>query len=64
MADPNVPLPLLPDHSIARPHAEYHQNATPLQHATDRMTAFVSRPRFIGILTVIAASWIIKARFR
>jgi hypothetical protein len=37
MADTNVQLPLLPAHieatirSIARLHAEHHQNATPLQ---------------------------------
>ena len=37
MADTNVQLPLLPTHieatirSIARLHAEHHQNATPLQ---------------------------------
>jgi uncharacterized membrane protein len=49
MADTNAP-PLLPAHieetirSIARLHAEHHRNATP--------------PQFIGVLTVIAASWI------
>jgi uncharacterized membrane protein len=63
MADPNPP-PLLPAHieetirSIARLHAEHHQNATPLQRAVDRITAFVGRPRFIGMLTLIAAGWI------
>jgi uncharacterized membrane protein len=57
--------PLLPAHieetirSIARLHAEHHQNATPLQRAIDRITALVGRPRFIGILTITAASWII-----
>ena len=64
MADTNVPLPLLPAHieetirSIARLHAEHHQNATPLQRAVDRITALLGRPRFIGVLTVIAAGWI------
>jgi uncharacterized membrane protein len=63
MADPNAP-PLLPAHieetirSIARLHAEHHQNATPLQRAVDRITAFVGRPGFIGMLTLIAAGWI------
>jgi hypothetical protein len=44
--------------SIARLHAEHHQNATPLQRAVDRITALLGRPRFIGVLTVIAAGWI------
>ena len=63
MADPNAP-PVLPAHieetiqSIARLHAAHHQNATSLQRAVDRITAFVGRPRFIGILTIIAATWI------
>ncbi|MGH6794939.1 MAG: DUF1003 domain-containing protein [Methylocella sp.] len=64
MADTNAPLPLLPAHieatirSIARLHAEHHQNATPLQRAVDRITAFVGRPRFLAVLTVAVASWI------
>jgi hypothetical protein len=64
MADPNVPLPLLPAHiqetirSIARLHAEHHQNATPLQRAVDRGTALVGHPRVLGVLTFIVASWI------
>jgi len=64
MVDTNVPLPLLPAHiegtirSIARLHAEHHQNATPIQRVVDRITALVGRPRFIGVLTVIAAAWI------
>jgi uncharacterized membrane protein len=54
--------PLLPAHieetirSIARLHAEHHQNAT--QRAVDRITALLGRPQFIGVLTVIAAGWI------
>ena len=31
--------------SIARLHAEHHQNATPLQRAVDRITALLGRPR-------------------
>jgi hypothetical protein len=48
MVETNVPLPLLPAHieetirSIARLHAEHHQNATPLQRAVDRITAWVA----------------------
>jgi hypothetical protein len=50
MADSNVPLPLLPAYieetirSIARLHAEHHQNATPLQRAVDRITALLGHP--------------------
>jgi uncharacterized membrane protein len=63
MADTNVPLPLLPAHieetirSIARLHAEHHQNATPLQRAVDRITGLLGRPRFIGALTVVGAGY-------
>src|ERR1700730_17921583 len=45
-------------HTIARLHAEHHQNATALQRAVDRITALLGRPRFIGVLTVIADGWI------
>ena len=58
MADTNAPLPLLPAHieeSIARLHARHHQNATPIQRVVDRTTGLLGRPRFIGVLTVIAA---------
>jgi uncharacterized membrane protein len=64
MVDANAPLPLLPAHieatiqSIARLHAEHHQNATPFQRAVDRITAFAGRPRFLGVLTIFVASWI------
>jgi uncharacterized membrane protein len=64
MADTNVPQPLLPAHieatirSVAQFHAEHHQNATPLQRVVDRITGLLGRPRFIGVLTVIAAGWI------
>jgi uncharacterized membrane protein len=44
--------------SLARLHAEHHQNATPLQRAVDRMTAVLGRPGFIGALTVIVVGWI------
>jgi uncharacterized membrane protein len=44
--------------SVARLHAEHHESATPLQRAIDRITALLGRPRFIGVLTVIAAGWI------
>jgi uncharacterized membrane protein len=63
MADTNIPPPMLPAHidetiqSINRLHAEYHQNATPVQRVVDRMTALLSRPGFIGVLTVIVLGW-------
>ena len=56
--------PILPIHieetirSIARLHAEHHRNATALQRIVDRLTAFVGRPRFIGLLTVAAILWV------
>jgi hypothetical protein len=46
MAGTNIPVSLLPAHieetirSIARLHGEHHQNATPLQRAVDRITAY------------------------
>jgi uncharacterized membrane protein len=64
MDNTNAPLPLLPAHieeairSITRLHADHHQNATPLQRVVDRITALLGRPWFIGVLTVIVASWI------
>ena len=64
MADTNVPPPILPDHieetirSIAQLRAEHHKNATSPQRAVDRMTALLSRPRFIGVITVIVVGWI------
>ena len=56
--------PILPTHieetirSIARLHAEHHRNATTLQRIVDRLTAFVGRPRFIGLLTAGAMLWV------
>ncbi len=56
--------PILPTHieetirSIARLHAEHHRNATRLQRIVDRLTAFVGRPRFIGILTLTVIVWV------
>ncbi|WOJ88941.1 DUF1003 domain-containing protein [Methylocapsa polymorpha] len=64
MADTNVPPPLLPAHieetirSIARLHAEHHQNTTRLQRVGDRMTAFVARLRFVALLTAITVGWV------
>lgn len=45
-------------HSLARLHAEHHQNATPLQRAAERLTSFVVRPTAFGGLTAFIAAWI------
>jgi uncharacterized membrane protein len=64
VADTKVPTPNLPDHteetirSIAQLRAEHHENATALERALDRVTALLSRPRFIGVITVIVIGWI------
>ena len=39
--------------------AEHHRAATPIQRMVDRLTAYVGRPRFIGVLTVGATLWIV-----
>jgi uncharacterized membrane protein len=63
MADTSIPPPMLPAHidetirSINRLHAEHHQNATPAQRAVDGVTALLSRPGFIGVVTVIVLGW-------
>nr|WP_321986425.1 DUF1003 domain-containing protein [uncultured Lichenicoccus sp.] len=44
--------------SIAELHAEHHRGATPIQRIVERLTAFVGRPRFIGLLTIGATIWI------
>lgn len=65
MADSNASTPILPAHieetikSIARLHADHHQNATPLQRVVDRMTALVGRPYFIGVLSALVCGWVI-----
>ena len=64
MADTKVPTPNLPDHteetirSIAQLRAEHHENATALERALDHVTALLSRPWFIGVITVIVIGWV------
>jgi uncharacterized membrane protein len=64
LTETNLPPPALTPHIeetirlIARLHTEHHQNATPLERAVDRMTDLLSRPRFLGVLTVTVAGWI------
>jgi len=58
------PTPILPTHieetiqAIARLQAEHRRNATPLQHAVERLTAFVGRTTFVGGLTVVLLLWV------
>jgi uncharacterized membrane protein len=55
---------MLPTHiektaeAIAELHMQHHREATPFQHAVDRMTNVVGRPRTIGFLTLCVAIWI------
>ena len=64
MADTNVPPLIPPDHieetirAIAQLRAEHHENATSLQRTVDHVTALLSRPLFIGVITVILMGWI------
>jgi uncharacterized membrane protein len=56
--------PILPTHieetiqAIARLQAEHRRNATPLQHAVERLTAFIGRTTFVGGLTVVLLLWV------
>ena len=56
--------PILPAHidetirAIAELHAQHHRQATPVQRAVDRLTLLVSRPRFVGWLTLAIVLWI------
>jgi uncharacterized membrane protein len=64
VADTNIPTLNLPDHteetirSIAQLRAEHHEKATRIERALDQMTALISRPWFIGVITVIVIGWI------
>ena len=60
----NKRTPILPAHidetiqAIAELHLEHQRSATPVQRAVDRMTRFVGRPRFVGLMTAAFAAWI------
>ena len=64
MADTKVPTPNISDHteetirSIAQLRAEHHENATALERALDHITSMLSRPWFIGVISVVVISWI------
>lgn len=59
-----VDTPILPAHiedtiqSIAKLHADHHQEAGRLQRMVERLTAWIGRPQFIAALTMIVALWI------
>ncbi len=64
MQEEDPSLPILPAHieetirSIAQLHAAHHQEASTLQRAADRMTRFLGRPRFVGLLTGFVLVWL------
>jgi uncharacterized membrane protein len=58
MADTNIPHIEETIRSIGQLHADHRDNATPPERAVDRMTSLISRPRFIGMLTLFVAAWI------
>ena len=65
MAENNVLPQSLPSHieetiqTIARLHADHHQNATPFQRVVDRTTTLLSHSHFIASLAIVVAGWII-----
>lgn len=64
MTNQNAAPPTLPDHveetisSIKRLHAEHHGGASPQQRAVSRITAVISRPRFVAVLALVIVGWI------
>jgi len=56
--------PIIPTHieetieAIARLHAAHRLNATPLQRAVERATAFIGRSTFVAGLTVTLLVWV------
>jgi uncharacterized membrane protein len=65
VAENNVLPQSLPSHieetiqTIARLHADHHQNATPFQRVVDRTTTLLSHSHFIASLAIVVAGWII-----
>jgi uncharacterized membrane protein len=57
--------PILPAHieqtvrAIAALHADHLRRATPVQRLVDRSVRTMSRPRFVGVLTVIILGWVV-----
>lgn len=56
--------PILPAHiedtirTISELHAQQQRRSTPTQRVVTRMTAFVARPRFVGLMTAVVLGWI------
>lgn len=56
--------PILPAHieetiqAIARLHADHHEESGALQRALDRVTAWMGRPAFISVLSLVIVMWI------
>lgn len=56
--------PILPAHieetvkAIAELHAQHHRRATPVQRIVDRSVRTLSRPRVVGVLTLIIVGWV------
>jgi uncharacterized membrane protein len=44
--------------SIAQLRVEHHERSSPLERTMDHMTALLSRPWFIGVITVMIVGWI------
>ncbi len=45
--------------SIAHLHAEHYKHSTAAERLADRVTALLGRPRFLGIVTIAIAAWIV-----
>jgi uncharacterized membrane protein len=62
--EPAKPSPALPAHvedalkAIANMQAAHHEQATPLAHMVDRVTATVARPGFLVVISAAAMLWI------
>jgi uncharacterized membrane protein len=69
VADNSVPPTNLPPHiedairTMTRLHADHYRAATLFQRAVESATNLLCRPRFIGLLTVAVAGWIVFNSF-
>jgi uncharacterized membrane protein len=56
--------PILPAHiedtlrAIAKLHADHRQEAGALQRLVERLTAWIGRPQFVALLTVVIGFWV------
>jgi uncharacterized membrane protein len=64
VTDPDLPISHLPPHieesirSLASLHGDHHQNATSIERAVDRVTAWLAHPSFIVGLTLLIGGWV------